>query len=164
MTKTIGVRAVFALLTLSCAAALAFALYLQHAVGLEPCPLCIFQRVGVMALGVFSLLGWLFAGSLRAARPWAALSALSALGGGAVAAWHVRLQHLPADQVPSCGPGLDYMIETMPFTAMLAKVFKGSGECAVVDWTFAGLSLPELTGLFFAGALALAAWNLFRRA
>lgn len=163
-SKAIGARPVFAGLTLLCMAALAFALYLQHGVGLEPCPLCIFQRVAVMAVGLFSLLGLLFAGSLRGGRPWAALVALSTLGGGSVAAWHVRLQHLPADQVPACGPGLDYMVETMPFSAMLAKVFRGSGECAAIDWTLFGLSLPELTGLFFGAVLVIAFWQLFRKA
>ena len=88
----------------------------------------------------------------------AGLTGLASLSGAGVAAWQVRLQNLPADLVPACGPGLDYMLETMPFTDMLAKVFKGSGECAEVSWTLLGLSLPAWSLVFLIGITVFAAW------
>lgn len=163
MVSTIQARWVFFGVALACVLALAGALTLQHAVGLEPCPLCIFQRIGVMAVGVVSLFAAIFTPRGTPARISAAVMVLAALAGGAVSARHVWLQHLPADQVPACGPGLDYMISELPFTNMLAKVFKGSGECAVVDWTFLGMSLPELTGIFFLTAVVVGIWLLLRR-
>lgn len=150
-------RTGFFLIFLACAGAMAFALYAQHVMGLEPCPLCIFQRVAVMAIGGLALLAAVWNPSSRGGAVAASgLVVLAALGGAGVAGWHVRLQHLPADQVPACGPGLDYMIETMPFSAMLAKVFRGSGECAEVTWRLLGLSMPEWTLAFFAGAALFA--------
>lgn len=157
-------RAGFFLVFLACAGAMAFALYAQHVMGLEPCPLCIFQRVAVMAVGVLALLAALWNPSGKAGGGIAGgLVALAALGGAGVAGWHVRLQHLPADQVPACGPGLDYMVETMPFSAMLAKVFRGSGECAEVTWRLLGLSMPEWTLMFFVGIIVVAVLLALKR-
>lgn len=164
MLSNIQARWVFFGVALACALALAAALALQHVVGLEPCPLCIFQRIGVIAVGAVALLAGLVTPRGTAARVAGGVMALVAMAGGSVSARHVWLQHLPPEQVPACGPGLDYMIEAMPFTSMLSKVFKGSGECAVVDWTFLGLSLSELTGIFFAIMIAVGAWLAFRRA
>jgi len=163
VVSTIQARWVFLGVALACALALAGALTLQHAMGLEPCRLCIFQRIGVMAVGLVSLLAAIFTPRGMSARISAVAMVLAALAGGAVSVRHVWLQHLPADQVPACGPGLDYMINELPFTNMLAKVFKGSGECAVVDWTFLGLSLPELTGIFFLTVAVVGVWLLLRR-
>src|SRR5574343_85969 len=130
----------FAAIAATCAAAMGFALYAQHGLGLEPCPLCIFQRVGIIATGV-----------------------LAALAGGAVSAWHVYLQHLPKDQVPACGPGLDFMLETLPLSQVLATVFQGSGECAELGWTFLGQSMPFWTGLLFIALMATVLWNGVRK-
>jgi len=84
--------------------------------------------------------------------------------GAAIAGRHVWLQHLPPDKVPDCGPGLDWMLDTLPLNAVLRKVFTGSGECAKVDWTFLSLSMPEWTLIWFAVFVAGAAWYGFRRA
>lgn len=163
MASTIQARWVFAAIALACALAMAAALYLQHVVGLEPCPLCIFQRVGVIAVGVISLVAALVAPRGAPSRAGGALLALAAAAGGAVSARHVWLQHMPADQVPACGPGLNYMIDTLPFRDVLVKVFKGSGECAVVDWTLFGVSLPEMTGVFFLLVIGTGLWLAMRR-
>jgi protein dithiol:quinone oxidoreductase len=142
-----------------CVALLAFALYSQYQLGLNPCPLCTFQRGAFVLLAAVFLIGALHsprgAGGRRA---YGLLALLAAALGTMVAGRHVWLQHLPADKVPACGPDLSYMMEAFPFADVLRKVFTGSGECAVVDWTFLGLSMPEWSLAWF---LALLAWALF---
>jgi disulfide bond formation protein DsbB len=135
-------RASFLLGALVCAGLMGFALYSQYGLGYEPCPLCIFQRVAVIACGVVFLLGALHNPGRVGAAIYALLVVLFAGAGAAVAGWHVWVQSLPPDKVPACGPGLSYMMETMPFGEVLATVFKGSGECAAVDWRFLDLSMP----------------------
>lgn len=154
----------FAAIAVTCAAAMGFALYAQHGLGLEPCPLCIFQRVGIMVTGGLAALVALINPQRLAAKLAGMLVALAALAGGAVSAWHVYLQHLPKDQVPACGPGLDFMLETLPLSQVLATVLKGSGECAEIGWTFLGQSMPFWTGLLFVALIAGVLWNTFRKA
>lgn len=126
-----------------------FALYAQYQLNLEPCPLCIFQRVALIATGGLALLCALSAHVPVLAKSFGGLTILGSMAGAGIAGWHVRLQHLPAEQVPACGPGLDYMLETMPFSKMLGKVFHGSGECASIDWTLLGFSMPVWTLALF---------------
>lgn len=134
-----------------CAALLSYAVYAQYGQMFEPCPLCIFQRVALMATGLVGLVGGLHAP--RAAwgrRVYGLLAFLAAGTGAAIAGRHVWLQHLPPDKVPECGPGLAYMIDVLPSWAdVVRKVLQGSGECAKVDWTFLGFSMPEWTLLCF---------------
>ena len=140
---TINNRVLFLGVFLACFGLMGFGMVLQHVKHLEPCPLCILQRIAFIAIGVTALAaaihnpkhrGWIAYGSL--------LAFFSVLGGG-VAAWQVYLQHLPPGQVPECGPGLDYMLEAMPLTKILPLIFKGSGECAEVTWTFLELSIAQ---------------------
>lgn len=142
---------------------MAFALYLEHVQGLEPCPLCVFQRVGLIGLGIISLLALLH--NLKSngiKRIYALLGSLSILWSTGIAARHVWLQNLPPDQVPSCGPGLDYWLETLPMKSVLQQVLTGSGECATIDWTFLGQSLPVWSLVFFTVLLLISLWQLFR--
>jgi disulfide bond formation protein DsbB len=139
------------------------ALFLQHFVHLEPCPLCIFQRIAVMVAGAVALLAALHNPAALGRRIYAGLTLLGTLAGIAVAGRHVWLQHLPADEVPECGPGLNYWVQNFPLTSVIQKVFRGSGECAKVDWTFLGFSLPELTLALFTGMTVVVLWQLFRR-
>jgi protein dithiol:quinone oxidoreductase len=127
----------------ACFAMIGYALYTQRHDALEPCPLCIFQRVAIMATG----LAFLVAAALPArpaASGWLAslFTTLTAGAAAGIAGRHVYIQSLPSGQVPSCGATLDYMREVFPFTEVLKKVLTGSGECAKVDWTFLGLSMP----------------------
>lgn len=148
----------------ACAGLLAYAIYTQLAGGLEPCPLCIFQRVAFAALGLVFLIGGLHAPrGAGGRRAYGVLGLAAAAVGIAVAGNHVRLQHLPPDQVPACGPGLDYMLESMPIVGVIRRVMTGSGECANVDWTFLGLSMPAWSLIWF---VLLAIWVVlaaFRR-
>lgn len=155
---TITSRTLFLAGFLVSCALMAAALYMQYGLKLEPCPLCIFQRLFVIALGTVALLGALHNPVLTGRRVYAALIALLALGGGAVAARQVWLQHLPADQVPECGPGLDYLLETFPLRETLRLVLRGSGECAEVEWTLLDFSIAEWMLAVFAAYLLYAAF------
>lgn len=141
-----------------CAALIGFAIFSQMQWGLQPCPLCIFQRIAFAALGLVFLIGALHAPrSLGGRRAYSMLALVTAGIGAAISGRHVWLQHLPPDQVPACGPGLNYMMEAMPFLGVIRKVLTGSGECANVDWSFLGLSMPAWSLVWF---VLLAFWAL----
>ena len=126
----------------ACVGLLAYAYYAQYYLYLEPCPLCILQRVVVLLLGLNALIALIHAPKTRVRRVYAINGAgLGALG-CLVAGRHVYLQSLPPDKAPECGPGLEYLLDTLPFNQAIMKIFTGSGECASVDWTLAGLSMP----------------------
>ena len=148
---------------------MSFALFfLQRHLGLTPCPLCIFQRIGLIIMGGFALISALFDPKSMLVRLILWIGSLAGIGWATiVAARHVWLQHLPADQVPSCGPGLDYWMDTLPILQVFKEVFAGSGECATVDWTFMGLSIPEQSLILFAVLLivhVLILWRIVRPA
>jgi len=135
------------------------ALYTQYVGGLEPCPLCMTQRFFYVLTALFAIVAALHGQGLRI---YAALVGLSALGGAGVAARQVWLQHLPPDQVPACGPSLEFMLQTLPFGQVLMRLFKGDGNCAVVDWRLLGMSMAEWSLLWFL-LLAAAGLVLFWR-
>lgn len=155
MTISFQARIWFLLVALSCAALLGYALYVQHAMFLDPCPLCIFQRIAFLWIGLFALLAALHNPARKGRLIYTLLMLIGCAAGGAIAARHVWLQNLPPDQVPDCGMGLNYMLDTMPFAEVFRQVFYGSGECAQIDWTFLGLSMPSWTLVWYIG-LALA--------
>ena len=140
---------------LMCAGMMGYALYAEHVLMLMPCPLCVFQRIAVIALSLIFLVAAIH-NSVGYGRYIYALSILLAATAGAVVAGrHVWLQNLPADKVPSCGPGFDYIIDSFPFSEALGLIFSGSGECASIDWEFLSLSMPAwvlivviITGIF----------------
>ena len=140
---------------LICAGLIAYALYAQFHLGLDPCPLCIFQRIGIAALGVVFLTAALHNPRRSGARIYAALLALAALATIAVAARQLYIQHLPPGAIPSCGAPLSVMLKFMPLTAVIRRVLTGSGECGVVNWTFLGLAMPAWV-LIWAAGLGLA--------
>lgn len=142
---------------LVCAALTAYALYAQNILGLEPCPLCIFQRVAVICLGLLFLVAAVHAAGPVGRRVYAIFIALTALAGCGVAGRQLWLQALPPERVPACGPGLDFMLEAFPVGEVLMTVLSGSGECAKVDWTLFGLSMP---GWVLIALLALGAFGV----
>jgi len=139
----------YALGVLVCIGLLAFALYLQYVEHQEPCPLCILQRVAFFAMMAVFVVGALHAPRRRGAFVYSTLAFVFAAAGAAVAARQVWLQHLPANQVPACGPGLEYMLERFPLYETLKKVLAGSGECAEVGWKFLGLSIAGWSLVWF---------------
>lgn len=149
----------------ACAGLMGYALFAQHGLGLEPCPLCVFQRLAVIATGAMFLLAALHApGGLAMRRTYAVLTALAAGAGIGVAGRHVWLQSLPPDKVPACGPGLDFMLDNFGLGEALAMVLSGSGECADVAWSFLGLSMPAWVLAWCAALAVFGLWNNWRRA
>ncbi|GEK73330.1 MULTISPECIES: disulfide bond formation protein B [Halomonas] len=147
-----------------CVMMMAVALGLEHLGGLEPCPLCIFQRVAVIAAGVVFAVAALHDPKGRLGGALYGLLSLGAVGTGIGLAWrHLWLQSLPADEVPSCGPGLDYMMEVLPLQQVVSMVLNASGECAEISARFLGLSLPGWTLIGFA-MLAVVPLGLLWRA
>lgn len=141
-----------------CAGMMAFALYAEHGLGLEPCPLCVLQRMAVMGTGLVFLLAAVHNPGNTGARLYGLLIALVAAVGAGVAGRHMWLQGLPPDEVPACGPGLDYMLDAFPLLEALDMIFTGSGECAEVKWRMLGLTMPTWVligclGLAVAGLL-----------
>lgn len=157
-------RSAYLLGFLICAALIGFALFSQFQWGLQPCPLCIFQRIAFAALGIVFLIGALHAPKgAGGRRTYGILAFIAAAVGIGIAGRHVWLTHLPPDQVPHCGPPLEFMMETNALTDVIRKVLTGSGECAKVDWTFLGLSMPAWSLLWFALLAVWALWAAFRR-
>jgi disulfide bond formation protein DsbB len=148
---------------LACALLIAYALYAQFHLGLEPCPLCIFQRIGIAATGVLFLIAALHAPRGRARYVYGGLIVLAALLTAAVAARHVYVQSLPPGTLPSCGAPLGVLLKYAPLWQVVRKVLTGSGECGEVNWRFLGLAMPAwvLIGALALGALAVLA-NLRR--
>jgi len=142
----------------ACAALLAYAYYAQYFLHLEPCPLCIFQRLGVFALGVVFLAAAVHDPVSFGRRIYAALLALAALATIGVAARHLYIQSLPPDAVPACGASLAFMMKVFSLSEVLVKVLTGSGECARISWTFLGLAMP---GWVLIAALALGIYGLW---
>ncbi len=163
MLQVLSPRVVFFGLTAIAIGSIAFAmLFLENQLGLAPCPLCMTQRFFIVLVGVFSLIAGLHNPSGWGMRAYGVLCTLSAIAGGAVAARHVWLQHLPPDQVPACGPSLEYMLDTLPFSETLNIVMMGDGNCAETVWTFLGLSIPEQTLALFAVVTIICLWQTLR--
>jgi protein dithiol:quinone oxidoreductase len=142
----------------------AYALYAQYVLHFDPCPLCVLQRLAFALFGAIALLALLQNPRATGQKIYGALLAIAGLIGVGIAGRHVWLQHLPADQVPTCSNmSLDFMLDVLPLTETIRRTFTGSAECAKVDWTFAGLSMPEWTLLWFIALAVLAVWNGFRR-
>lgn len=135
---------------LACAGLLGYAYYAQFYLHLDPCPLCVFERLGFAVLGLIFLLAAAHHPGRTGARIYAVLIAAVALTGVAIAARHVWIQHIPAARAPACGPGLDFLLHTFPLTSTLRMVLTGSGECARVAWRFLGLSMAEWALAWFA--------------
>lgn len=149
---------------LACAGLMAYALYAQHVLGFEPCPLCTFQRVAMIVLGLVFLAGAAHGpGTARGRRAWGVAALLAALAGVAIAARHVWMQNLPPEAVPACGPPLEFLRETLPLVDVIKKVLTGSGQCATIDWTLLGLSMPAWVLISFAALALWAAFAAFRR-
>lgn len=140
----------------ACAALIGFAIYSQFAWGLEPCPMCIFQRLAFAALGLVFLVAGLHAPRTPGVRQaYGIIGFIAAAVGMALAGRHVWLQLNPPE-IPGCLPPLSFMRETMSTTSVIRRVLTGSGDCSAVDWSFLGLSMPAwslvwfvLLGLFF---------------
>ena len=141
---------------LVCIASLLFAVfYLERVLYLDPCPLCILDRVVLVALGLVFAIALAHNPGPAFSRFYGLLASALSLTGVGRAARHIWLQALPANEVPACGPDLYFMLETLPVLDTIRTILMGSGSCAEIQWTLAGLTLPQQTLLLFAGLLAL---------
>lgn len=144
---------------IACALMMVYALYAERALGFEPCPLCMFQRAGVIALGVVFLLAAVHhPQGLRGARIYAALIGLAAAFPLYVAGRHVYIQSLPEGSVPACGASFEYMMDVFPLMTVIQKVLTGAGECQKIDWAFLGLSMPGWVFVCVAVLTACGVW------
>ena len=157
-----GRRLAYLLGFLVCAGLMGWALWLQYGLELEPCPLCVFQRVAVITTGVVFLVAAIHNPGRGGAAFYALLTVVASGIGAGLAAWHVWIQAQPKGSVAACGMGLDYMLETLPLTDVISRVLKGSGECAEQGWLFLGLAIPAWTFVFFIALIAVA-FALVRR-
>ncbi len=146
-------RIFYSIIFAICASLLGFGLYLEHAVGLEPCPLCIFQRVAYIVIGLFALIAAIHNPQKLFERIYTGLILITSLCGAGIAGRQIWLQHLPEDKIPECGPGLEYMLDAFPFTEALRMILSGSGECAEVQWTFLSFSIAEWSIVCFSALI-----------
>ena len=151
-------RPILGLISVVCVGMLAFGLYLQHSVGLEPCPMCIVQRYALVAVALAAATAALLGGR-KALWGGVGVMALFALFGAGVAARQSWLQWYPPE-VMSCGRDFFGMIESFPLRRAIPMIFRGSGDCSVVDWTFLGLSIANWSFISFS-AIALVAFALW---
>jgi protein dithiol:quinone oxidoreductase len=135
----------------ACFATVILALVIQTVYKLEPCPLCITQRMFFMGLGVLFLIGAFIKPASILQKIFTALQVLTALGGAGWAIRHWYLQANKESMIADCGVGFDYMFENFPLEKMFKLIFKGTGDCAAIDWTFLGLTLPQLALITFIG-------------
>jgi disulfide bond formation protein DsbB len=146
-----------------CVASMLFAvLYLERVLYLDPCPLCILDRVVIMSLAALFLLAVLVGPKTIFTKINGLLCILLSIVGIGLASRHIWLQNLPKDQVPECGPGLYFMLDTLPLFETLRKTLTGSGSCADVSWEFAGLTIPEQTLILFVILLILSVIQTLR--
>ena len=148
---------------IACAGMMAYALYAEHVLYLMPCPLCVFERLATISLGIIFLAAALQNPSGSGRRVYAGLLFVAAGAGIGVASRHVWLQNLPPEEVPSCGPGFNYILDSFPLSDALSMIFSGSGECASIDWIFLGLSMPAWVLLWMLGLGTAGVWNNLRR-
>ncbi|MEM7402135.1 MAG: disulfide bond formation protein B [Pseudomonadota bacterium] len=139
-----------------CIASMLFAvLYLERTLYLDPCPLCVLDRVVIIALGVVFLFALLHGPRTVFSKIYGAICILLSAVGIGLASRHIWLQNLPKDQVPECGPDLYYMLDTLPLFDVLRETLTGSGSCADISWTFLDLTIPEQTLILFVILLIL---------
>ncbi|MGZ5007908.1 MAG: disulfide bond formation protein B [Methylobacter sp.] len=147
---------------LGCVFLLAMGAYFQFVQGLDPCPLCISQRIAILLTGLVFLSAAIHNPGRKGVTVYSILGVVTALGGAAISTRHVWIQHLPADKVPECGPGLEYVMQNFPLSETVKLMLSGTGDCAKVDWTMLGFSMPAWTLLAFlmlATLSLLQIWN-----
>lgn len=152
---------------LSCVGLMAAAYYFEYALFLDPCPLCMVQRLATILIGLGFLLA--FIAAPRAGQPanwWLRSALLFTLAACIFGLWaaehHIWIQNLPPEDVPACGPSFEYMMQTLPLTDLLSIMLKGNGNCAEVNWSFIGLSMPAWVLIWFVGFTLATLFALFK--
>lgn len=148
LNKIIAGRKGYFIGFIACFALVGLALWIQTRYALNPCPLCISQRIVLMVLGVLFLIA---AVVNKVPRLFGLVQVLTALGGAGVAVRHWWIQAHKEEMVADCGVGFDYMFENFPLKKALTLVFRGTGDCAAIDWTFLGVTIPQMSLIAFIG-------------
>ncbi len=164
--KFLSTRLVYLYVFLFCVSLLLIAAYMEHVMGLEPCPLCITQRVFFLLTGLVALAACLHNPQGRGGRmAYGFGCALLALGGSGFAMRQIYLQNLPPELVPACGPSLGYMLEVFPLSEVLTTLLTGDGNCAEISWRdpVIGMTIPQWTLLAFLGLAALCIYQALRK-
>jgi len=151
LNKLLSGRTGYLLGFFACFALVASALVIQTHYHLEPCPLCISQRIILMSLGLLFLIAAFIKPATMLKKILTLLQVLTAMGGVGVAIRHWYLQAHRESIIADCGVGFDYMFDNFPLQKALTLVFRGTGDCAAIDWTFLGLSIPQLALIAFVG-------------
>jgi disulfide bond formation protein DsbB len=159
--KNLSVQKLFGLIFFLVLAALGAGYYIQHGLGIEPCPLCIVQRLAFVAVGTAALVGLMLATRRTASMIVAVITSLLAMAGAGVAAWHLWIKAHPPESF-SCGRPFAWMMENMPLTDVLPKLFKGEADCLQETWTLLGLGIPHWSLLLFLVLMALADYALIQ--
>ncbi len=154
-------RMLLLLLSVASLVMILIALAMEHWFMLEPCPLCIFQRAGIIGGGSIALIAAIHNPLPLGLRIYGTLISLALLGSIVFAVRQLWLQSLPADQVPACGPSLDYLMDVLPLTEVLTTVFSGDGSCAEVSWSFLGLSIPAWVIIACLPMMMMAIWATY---
>ena len=156
-------RAQFLTAALISLALLAYAIFEQFQMGIEPCPKCIFQRIAFMAMAIFFLAGALHGPGVAGRRIYAILVAIAATVGAVIAVRHLVVQLTPRDPLmEGCGPGLNYLLDSFPIAQAIKKAFMASGDCGEISWTFLGLTMPGWSLIWFVllgGGALWAGWR-----
>lgn len=157
-----SIRFINLILFAGCTGLILIGLYMDHIMDLEPCPLCITQRIFIILTGCIALLAFFHHPAGWGRRVYGLMGALAAIAGGYFSSHHLWLQSLPADEVPACGPSLAYMFDAFPLQEALALLLQGDGNCAEVSWTLFSLSIPAWTLVAFSGLALLHLYQAFR--
>lgn len=157
-------RAQFLSGALVCVALLAYALFEQFQIGIEPCPKCIFQRIAFMAMAIFFLAGAIHGPRATGRRIYAILVAIAAAIGAVIAVRHLYVQLSPHDPLmEGCGPGLNYLLDSFPLAEAVKKAFMASGDCGEINWSFLGITMPGWTLICYVLLGVGALWAGFRK-
>ncbi len=156
-------RTLHFLIFLSAVGLIAGAMFFEHIMELEPCPLCMSQRIVVLALGLAGLIAAIHNPGVQGKRRYGGLLLVLALAGAGLAIRQLYLQGLPPGDVPACMPGLDYLVDVLPILDLLSVMLSGTGDCADVQWVFLGLSIPGWTLVCFIGYGLLGIFEILRK-
>jgi disulfide bond formation protein DsbB len=156
-------RWTFLIIFLGCTGLILTGLYMQYAMELYPCPLCITQRIFIIAVGLTGLLAFLLNPKTLGRRIFGVFGIICAALGASFSIRQLYLQSLPKDQVPACGPDLGYLLENFPLMDALSVLLRGDGNCAEVQWALFGISIAGWTLVAFVGLIGFNLWQLLRR-
>jgi disulfide bond formation protein DsbB len=157
-----AVRTMFLLIFLACMGMIGVGMYFQEVMDLQPCYMCILQRIFIIATGTVALFAYVINPGPTGIKFFAVFTALIALVGSFFSGKQLWLQSLPEDQIPDCGVSVDYLFEVHNLGTALSHLFKGDGNCAEVQWVFAGLSIPGWTLVAFITLATIALWQIIR--